>query len=380
MGQEPGNLHSWPTLDAIGSKYGTDKAAFHHGYLDFYERFLRDLRDDAVCLLEIGVAQGNSVRTWREYFPSGRIIGVDINKEAVQYAGDRITIEIADQSNVADLVRLGVQYGPFDIAIDDGSHLWNHQITTLQYIYPFVRPGGFFILEDIDTSYGLFAGTYRGNASISAAQYLQKFSDYIMGDAQLEASAEEDPFIRTFARETEFIAFHRRTAVLRRRHTPLALPIPGELFASPPPLLDVEPAGGVAPPASLTVHLPGRGDVTNDRALVGGVRGSGNVLQGFALQRKQGPADELQYRALLHDTVWTEWMPAGSYVGSRGKGLPIRGFAVRLRGDMASRFVCSYAGAFFRCDDVVRVNDGGECRAPNDAELEAIHIMLRPRA
>ena len=38
-------------------------------------------------------------------------------------------------------------------------------------------------------------------------QYLTKFAAYLVGDAQLDIEAEPDPFIRTFARSTEFIAF-----------------------------------------------------------------------------------------------------------------------------------------------------------------------------
>ena len=108
-----------------GNGAGTDKARDWHGYLEFYERFFASLRDQPVRLLEIGVFRGQSVKMWSEYFAVGQIIGADIDPAALQYAADRIIIEIADQSNIAHLTRLGVTHGPFDIVVDDGSHLWN---------------------------------------------------------------------------------------------------------------------------------------------------------------------------------------------------------------------------------------------------------------
>ena len=210
-------MSSDASLDRIGLHHGTDKSSAHHGYLDFYERFFGPERASLGKLLEIGVFSGQSIRMWREYFPNATIIGADIEPDAQRHATDRITIELADQSNVADLVRLGTRHGPFDIVVDDGSHVWDHQILTLQYLYPFVRPGGFYVLEDIDTSYGSFADQYRGLSPISTAHYLHRLADYLVGDAVIAIADEPDGFIRSYARSTEFIALHRRTALLRRK-------------------------------------------------------------------------------------------------------------------------------------------------------------------
>jgi predicted O-methyltransferase YrrM len=205
------------SLDEIGLKFQTDKASHHHGYLGFYERFFADLRDRKdLRLLEIGVHQGASARMWEEYFPDGRIIGVDVNPDARQHASGRIVVELADQSDVAALVALGA-HGPFDIIIDDGSHVWDHQITSFRYLYPLLKAGGYYVMEDIDTSFGAAAETYRGVGDRSAAEYLHHFCNYLVGDPALDISREPDAFIRSYARKTEFLAFHRRTCVMRRK-------------------------------------------------------------------------------------------------------------------------------------------------------------------
>src|ERR1035437_6331525 len=63
-------------LDRIALQFGTDK--FVHGYTPYYERHLGLLRFEPITLLEIGVWDGASLRTWEAWMPEAQIIGVDI--------------------------------------------------------------------------------------------------------------------------------------------------------------------------------------------------------------------------------------------------------------------------------------------------------------
>jgi SAM-dependent methyltransferase len=375
-------------LEFIGWRHGTDKAAGGHDYLSFYGRFFEELRDRPIRLLEIGVFRGQSVKMWEEYFPQGQIIGVDIDSDARQYESERIRIEIADQSNIEHLLGLGERHGPFDIVIDDCSHYWQHQILTLQNLFPFVKHGGFFVVEDIHTSFGGYIQTYGSNSSISTFQYLQKLTRYAVADSQLDIRSEEDPFIRRFAHATEFIAFHRRTAVLRRRRLPVAdWP---RMSVNPRSSLrwdrDPEVGDEAVPWASLTVHIGYIGDVTTiaregisgDYMLLGGRRRDpGCTIQGFAVHPADRYLGELQYRALSSDNTWTAWTSDGNFVGTRSRGVGIRGFAVRLGGAMANRFLCTYSGSFVDHADLVEAGNGAECQAEG-GELEAMCIILHP--
>lgn len=205
------------TLDSIGVRYGTDKSSIHHDYLNLYEGFLAPFRYETLSILEIGVWQGASLSMWAEYFSNSRVVGVDIAPAIERHPNPRVILEIADQSSVADLVSLGQSYGPLDLVIDDGSHLWDHQITTLRYLLPFVKSGGYYILEDIDTSYGAYIEEYRGVSGISPAAYLQRLCDYMVGDAALDIAQETDAFIRSYARRCEFVCLSRRTGIIRLR-------------------------------------------------------------------------------------------------------------------------------------------------------------------
>ena len=204
-------------LDQLGRQHGTDKSSLHHDFLSMYERFLSPLRSQPVKMLEIGVSTGSSLRMWRDYFEHGSIVGLDVNGASRVHQSERAIVEIGDQSSIADLTRIARDHGPFDIIVDDGSHMWDHQIITLQYMLPHVKRAGYYILEDLDTSYGQYEVSYKGRSAESAAKYLQRLSDYLIGDEVLDIEAEKDAFIRTFARKLSFILFAKRTSILQLR-------------------------------------------------------------------------------------------------------------------------------------------------------------------
>ena len=69
-----------------------------------------------------------------------------------------------DQGNVGDLQKLldekGVE-GQLDFIIDDGSHHPMHQIVSFQYLFEkALKPGGVYIIEDIEMNYWLKGETY----------------------------------------------------------------------------------------------------------------------------------------------------------------------------------------------------------------------------
>jgi len=90
---------------------------------------------------------------WRDYFPRGRIFGVDISPEATQQTGERIQIFTGSQADSDVLARVIAASGPLDLVVDDGSHRVEDQLPSLTYLWPHVKPGGFYIVEDTHTSY-----------------------------------------------------------------------------------------------------------------------------------------------------------------------------------------------------------------------------------
>lgn len=146
-------------LREIGDKTNTDKARHSYkgmSYLDIYESFFHDKRNEVKCFVEIGVLNGSSVKMWSEYFPNATIYGIDINPECKKYETDRIKIIIGDQNNNSFLSELEKTLPEIDILLDDGSHITKHQINTFNILYKKVKKNGLYIIEDLRNSYEEF--------------------------------------------------------------------------------------------------------------------------------------------------------------------------------------------------------------------------------
>lgn len=141
------------SLFEIGARHGTDKAAGQRQLLHIYESLLAPIRDDEVTVFEIGVLDGASLRMWRDFFPKGRIFGLDFKPEAVEHADDRIGIFIGDQTDIGVLDQILAETGKLDIVVDDGGHWARQQTASLIYLWPHLKPGGFYVVEDTHTSY-----------------------------------------------------------------------------------------------------------------------------------------------------------------------------------------------------------------------------------
>jgi hypothetical protein len=119
---------SWQYQDGHGDK-GTA-----HSYIPEYEKLLFPYKNKAINMLEIGVAYGESLELWYEYFPQGKIYGVDIHdKEIKPYLSDpRFKIWINDATKPEFVEVLGDL--TFDIIIDDGSHHLDHQLESFNLL------------------------------------------------------------------------------------------------------------------------------------------------------------------------------------------------------------------------------------------------------
>jgi hypothetical protein len=138
---------------------GSDKFGRHH-YEQYYENWLKPFRSKPnITFLEIGAEQGRSLAVWNEYFDNHpqRILGLaygDKTSELPQAVQgmDHVSIQFGDQSNNQTMSSLR-QQGPWDIIIDDGSHVPKHMIYTLFSLWNSVKPGGLYIIEDLETNY-----------------------------------------------------------------------------------------------------------------------------------------------------------------------------------------------------------------------------------
>lgn len=143
------------SLDAIAIEMGTDKSSNGHSYCQYYDMILSPLRDKEINLLEIGVDKGDSLKMWHEYSPKAMIHGIDIRGDYgyLEELG-RIYTHIVDQSKKGDLVLFAEQYSDyFTIMVDDGSHQSEDMVLTFETLFPYLRSGGYYIIEDLLCAY-----------------------------------------------------------------------------------------------------------------------------------------------------------------------------------------------------------------------------------
>lgn len=181
-------------LDALAVLWGTDKAPGHHGYTQHYARHLRARRRSIACVLEVGIGNerdpetgGNSLRMWRHYFPRATIFGLDLYEKWMD-TDARITALRADQSD-PDALRQAVNgCPPFDLVVDDGSHVGSHIITTFDVLFPKVRPGGYYAIEDLETSYlASYGGGPPGAPNTATALAKELLDDVNVGPRPIAA-------------------------------------------------------------------------------------------------------------------------------------------------------------------------------------------------
>jgi hypothetical protein len=136
------------SLDQIAVLEATDKSSVDHDYARHYERAFGAWGDEPIELLEIGVADGASLRMWERMFSRAKLIGVDIIPECVTYAGGRKYVEIGSQIDPVFLAGLLKKYRP-TIIIDDGSHVAEHVIFSFEHLFGGLLPGGCYVMEDL---------------------------------------------------------------------------------------------------------------------------------------------------------------------------------------------------------------------------------------
>lgn len=140
----------------IESKDGKLHKWYH--YFEFYDRYFQQYANKPEAkILEIGVFRGESLKLWRHYFhKSATIVGIDINPECKKFenTADNIHVRIGPQQDQDFLKKLTTEFGPFDIIIDDGSHISEHMIGTFHFLYPHaLKPDGVYLVEDTHTNY-----------------------------------------------------------------------------------------------------------------------------------------------------------------------------------------------------------------------------------
>ena len=178
----PRNAHpesQFGELSRLATKYDTDKGPRTHDYTGLYEHFFHPTKDQVRKVCEIGVFEGASLKMFRDYFPKAVVCGIDIH-DSSWLDSPTIKTFVADQADRAKLKKFIDAHGKdFDIILDDGGHTMRQQQISFGYLFKYLRPGGYYIIEDVHSclvsggiDYGVEAD--QENTTLAMIQKLMK--------------------------------------------------------------------------------------------------------------------------------------------------------------------------------------------------------------
>lgn len=155
------------TLFELASRtYSADQGTKPPAYYRKYDQVFRDKGFTPSTIFEIGVDRGESTKVFSACYPKAKIVGVDINQRDIDFSGcPNVTYLKADQSDKFHLDGIVATYFPsgIDLVIDDASHVGALSRLTFQIVFPHVRSGGLYIVEDWGTGYWERRGGLTGD-------------------------------------------------------------------------------------------------------------------------------------------------------------------------------------------------------------------------
>jgi SAM-dependent methyltransferase len=190
------NLAAPTPLCRIMTGFGSDKGRDTHNYTTVYSALLGPVRRRPLRVFELGLGTNNpdfkfnmgkfgrpgaSLRGWRKFIPKARVYGADIDR-GVLFREDSIETFYCDQLDAASIRELWSQpalHEGMDLIVDDGLHTFEGNTSFLNGSLDHLRPGGFYIVEDLN---GETLANWR---DVLENGYSRQFSEFEFVLAQL---------------------------------------------------------------------------------------------------------------------------------------------------------------------------------------------------
>ena len=143
-----------------------------------------------------------------------------------------------------------------------------------------------------------------------------------------------------------------------------------------------EEAGAREVGTEILLHIMGLGDRRYVEPGWEGHPGSRRQIEALSIRpREELAASAVEFRVFAQEGRATAWVSNGNYAGTRGRDLPLTGFAVRPSGEYGERLDITYEGAFFEGGVIGPKRNGELCISPvADDPLEAIRVTIVERA
>lgn len=199
---EPAPLVSPGRLTQLADSFGSDKGSTKHRYTELYDMLFYPYRDAEITFLEMGLSIGGpehgvdadrvttdvpSIRMWLDYFSKAQIIGLDVSDFA-WFDVERFKFVRCDMDERANIEAAARELGTLDIILDDASHASTHQQDAFVTLFPQLKSGGLYVIEDLRWQPKVYEKKYPGYTK--TAELFQGFIDnrvFSHSDAEMAA-------------------------------------------------------------------------------------------------------------------------------------------------------------------------------------------------
>jgi hypothetical protein len=145
-----------------GMEGGDRMSKLHQGYAKIYAKYLRPFvqREKPVVLVEVGILRGTGIAIWSELFPSGRILGLDIDLNHIKQNMDNLKRKGAFRNNNLELYEFDqfqdnqnllariLKNDKIDICIDDGVHYDVAILSLIKSVSSYLSEDFIYFIED----------------------------------------------------------------------------------------------------------------------------------------------------------------------------------------------------------------------------------------
>ena len=174
-------------LTELADRFGSDKGSAKHRYTELYHMLFLPFREQEIAFLEMGLQIGGpehgkdadrettdlpSVRMWLEYFANAEIHGLDVS-DFSWFEHPRFSFHRCDMDARADIAAAARAMPALDIIIDDASHASHHQQNAFLELFPKLKSGGLYIIEDLRWQ----PATYERPEITKTADLFRSFSE-----------------------------------------------------------------------------------------------------------------------------------------------------------------------------------------------------------
>ena len=185
-----------PNLTTPGRVCLRKNRTFTNRYLELAEEFKQ-------CrMVEVGVDRGGSTSFFTKLFQPEALLAIELSEAPLPVLADflaqhdpqgKINLQLgvnqADKVRVSELVNSTFADKPLDIVVDDASHLLQPTTATFEMLFPRLRPGGLYVIEDWSFRHLIERGIkYNMTANPSGA-----FADNVLAKAHKEQGTFDTP-------------------------------------------------------------------------------------------------------------------------------------------------------------------------------------------